>query len=251
MLPLLPLQNIGAYTDYVAYLVGGCVALALLGYVVITHGRTGREGDERAHEQAVADGIDDLTTSEQLVIREPDQDGAAVDLDYLATTETTQLRRWRWLQWLRRRAPYWHTVIHARPIEDADGRTIHVASVDGRLLAHRDPDALVEDALLVVEKKQARDRIPATMAEWYADDIRDGFIDIRESKARVRGDCLTRIQSNMRKNEELPVEDLRERLVYDAGFRYPRSVVREKLRDLLNDDVRMRKDGTLVWQHYG
>lgn len=247
---LLPLQNIAAYSDYVAYTVGGVVVLALVGYVLLTRGRTGRQDDERAHEKAIANGIDSLPATEQLTVRDGPED-MDVDFNYIATTETKRKWRWRPAQWLRRRPGVPGYPVHAAPIEDADGRTIHIASCNGRLLAHRDAEALEEDARTVVEADLNGDRVPATFSERYAEDIQDGFVDVREAKARVQGDCLTRIQSNMRKNEELPLDELRERLVYDQGFRYPPEVFDRKLRDVLNDDVRLRKDGTLVWQHYG
>lgn len=90
----------------------------------------------------------------------------------------------------------------------------------------------------------------ATVSEYYYDDIREGRVDIAESRARLRGDVKTRIQSNLRREQTLPCVKLVDRLVYDRGFRYPKEVVEQKLGELAGRDIFEYKDGTLEWQRY-
>jgi hypothetical protein len=143
-------------------------------------------------------------------------------------------------------------VIHGRRIEDADGDSIHVLSIDRERLAHRDLDQLLADAEIVLEARLERERVPATKSERYYEDMVDGFVDIREFERRIEGDCYTRIEANMKKNERLDENELRERLVYDSGFRYPKSVFVRKLRQRIeNGDIRrIPETGELVWEHY-
>lgn len=239
--------SMAAYTNYVAYGVGGLFALLVIAYAVFTR-NAGREDDERDQEKAIASGLRTLTRTQQTTTREPDA-GFLNDVDWLARETRPAKRRRRPWQWLRRRWPRGITT-HACRIEDADGRPLHVASIDGERLAHRDRDALLEDVGTVAAAKANFDTPPATMSERYYDDITDGFVDIDETRSRVRGDCLLRIQSNMRRNEELGRQELYDRLVFDKGFRYPPEIVHEKLEQLTSRDLRLRKDGTLTYQRF-
>lgn len=239
--------DLAAYTQAVATGAGVLFVSIVIGYAVMTR-NAGREGDELSHERAVNKALDDLSTSKQTVASEPDL-GFINDIEYLASRRRPAGRVKRLRQWFRRRLPR-GLVAHGWVIEDADGRNIHVASVNGRRLAHRDVDALVEDAQTVVSALANHETPPATMSEKYYTDIIDGFVDIEDTRARVRGDCQTRIEANMRRNEELDHEELFDRLVYDRGFRYPPEIVATKLDELEGRVIRQRKDGSVTYQHF-
>lgn len=80
------------------------------------------------------------------------------------------------------------------------------------------------------------------------EELQAGRVDFVKLERSVRGDCLTRLKSNLRRNDEVVLEDLWERFVYD--FRYPPDVVREKVEQIDGRDARRTKEGTLVWQQY-
>jgi hypothetical protein len=141
-------------------------------------------------------------------------------------------------------------VAHAAPVTDADGRPIYVVWLNGHRLAHRDPDALLEAVSTVAAALATHDDVPATFAEYYFADVQDGYVDLDRSRARLHGDCKTRIQSNLKRETTFAREELIERFVHESRFRYPREVVESKLAELVGRDIREYKDGTLEWQRY-
>lgn len=243
---LVPLaSNIGAFSDYVAYGLGAVVVLVtvLMWWSSRTAGVT---DEEQAHIDAVESGLKHLDHTAQ--VRTDDPETLVDELRSYVTEPTKAWWRDRARNWLYRRIPP-NLVGHAMPITDANGETIHVASVNGRRLAHRDADKLAEDIETVATAIQQREDVPATFSEWYYQDITEGYADLYDSKSRVRGDCKTRLRENMRRNEQLPRDDLVEKFVYE--FRYPPDVVEEKLDQLIRRDLRETKDGVIRYQRYG
>lgn len=244
---VLPLTTVAEYSETVALGVGILFVALVVGYAIVSRS-AGREADEWEQEQAVNGGLSKLSHSEQATADSVDT-GFLNDLAWLCETSQTVSRRTRLRQWCRRQVPR-GLVGHGRRIEDADGRPIHIISINGRRLAHRDPDALLEDAETVSTAVADVGTPPATLSERYYDDIVDGFVDIEETKSRVRGSCQTRIEANMRRNRNLDYEELYDRLVFDDGFRYPPAMVHEKLEQLEGRDIRRRKDGTVTYQRF-
>lgn len=245
-------SSVAGYTDTVAYGFGALIVLATVAYWAVTR-RIGREDDEASHEKATGDAVDRLAKTRQVSVGRTETDGFSSGVAIEVQNDNT-VSRWRYphtrlLQWARRRLPV-GLVAHAMPFTDGDGRTVYLVSVNGRRLAHRDSDALLEDVETVAQAIADDERVPATFSEYYYRDLADGYADLQQTRARVRGDCKTRIQSNMRRKGTLPRAELVETLVYDRGFRYPRDVVEEKLRELVGRDIRRYKDGTLEWQRF-
>ena len=254
MLLQLGADSVGGYAETVAYAVGALYVLAAVGYRLVTRG-AGRQGDERSHEKAVSRALDrrfrrtELTRARQAAADRDDPGALLSQLDRLLGMDDRVRWRKRVRQWLRRRHPALLTA-HALTFQDADGVPLFVVSLNGRRLAHRDREALLADVETVAEALADHETPPATVSEYFYDDIRDGRVDLEETRKRIRGDVKTRIQANLRREETLPRRKLVERLVYDRGFRYPREVVESKLAELVGRDIREYKDGTLEWQRY-
>jgi len=241
-----------------AYVLGGLFGLGVIAYFIATRA-VGREGEERAHEKTIGKQLKAMTQT-PVATAGGDIDSFMTDMAQL-TEQTTLVGRerfWHYLTRGKRRLRVRHALRravsrvygHGRPVTDADGQTIHVASVCGRLLAHRDHDELLEDIETVARAEQQGETPPATFSEYYAQDIRDGRVDIDATRSRVRGDCKTRLQENLAREGDLDRAELVETMVYESGFRYPRHVVEQKLGELLGRDVREHKDGRLEWQRF-
>lgn len=241
------MAEVGVYAQFLAKSVGVVFVLLVLGYVYQTR-NTGRERDEADHEKAVNKGLRKLSRTRLIQIDEPGA-GFRHYLEWLAEHGEAVNRRKRVKQWVLRRHPR-RIDIHGAPIEDADGRTIHVISIDGRRLAHRNLTQLTDDVETVAEALVRFETPPATMSERYYQNIVDGFVDVHEARARVRGDCHTRIESNMRRNKELDYEDLYDRFVFDPGFRYPPEILEAKLDELEGRIIRQKKDGTITYNRF-
>jgi len=243
-----PLQAGTEFSQDLARLVGGVLLLGVVVYWWVTRS-AGRVGEERTNEGLVSDGLSALPKTPVVTAKSDEElESFLSDLDYLAQQTDVGTRRDR----VRNRLRSFGSPVagHAVPVEDADGRIIHLASVSGLTLAHRDPEVLMVDVRRVAEARLAGERVPATFSEYYACDVAEGRVDINETRSRVRGDCKTRIQDNMAREGELDKGALVDRLVYGSGFRYPRNVVDEKLSELISRDIREHKDGTLEWQRF-
>lgn len=247
------LQTLGGYADSLALLLGVLAVLVVLVLAWSTR-HAGREGDERAHEKAVTRGLRGLDGTQQAYLHPGRDDGYDradwVDDIQALPTWGQELRRHRLRNWLRRRRGRWGSAIYAqgRSFEDADGRPLLVVSVNGHRLANRDSQALADDAETVAAAIEAGDRIPPTVSEYFYDDIREGRVDLQRSRSRIHGDCLTRAKANLKREENLPQDELVERFVYD--FRYPKDIVERVLGRLLGRELRITKDGTVKYQRY-
>lgn len=243
------LQSVGGYSQVLAQLVGGLMIVGVILYWYVTR-RAGREGSEWDHESHIDSELGKIPkTPVAIADAETEFETMMSDVDYL--TEVTDLggvrsRIGNWFRRVRASGVY----VHACPITDANGNTIHVASVNGHKLAHRDRHELLEDIETVATACLKGEQPPATFSEYYFRDITDGFVDIESTYSRVRGDCKTRIQENMQREGELPKEELIHTFVYESGFRYPKRVVEEKLAELISRDIRQHKDGRLEWQRF-
>lgn len=229
----------------IAFLFGAGVGAVTLLFVIAGsiagYLRAGRDSMQRKHQKAVKRDLDQLEETERASY---DGEGLDADLQYLCSMVRPASRTERWRHRLTNR----DITIRGCPGEDAHGQRYYLAEVDGTLLAHRDLDALIEDAQTVADAALHGHEVPATLSEYYADELRAGRVDYSDVERSVRGDCLTRLKSNLRRNDEVDLEDLWERFVYD--FRYPPSVVQEKVEQIDGRDARRTKEGTLMWQRY-
>ncbi len=141
-------------------------------------------------------------------------------------------------------------IVRCLQTTDADGQRLYLVEIDDIRLAHREQQKLKEDVLTVMRAIRTNDDPPATVSEWYAQDIQEGRVDLERSLDRARGDCKLRLEENLKRRGELDIQALYRRLVHDEGFRYPPEIVVEKLDQLLDRDVRLHQDGTLRYQRY-
>jgi hypothetical protein len=221
-------------------IIGGGLLLAVIGGSVLGYIRGGRESLQRRHQKAVRKDLKTLGKTERATY-----DGSLqADLEYLCTGVRSVGR----LQRLRQRLPSRGVSIRGCPGTDATGQRYYLAKIEGMLLAHRDLEELVVDARRVADAEREGKDVPATLSEYYADELVAGRVDYADLEGSVRGDCLTRLKSNFRRNGEVDAETLWNRFIYD--FRYPPDVVREKLDQLEGRDIRKTKDDTYVWQRY-
>jgi hypothetical protein len=229
----------------IAYLtgaiIGGGLLLAVIGGSILGYLRGGRETLQRRHQKAVRGDLKTLGKTERA-----SYDGGSLqaDLEYLCTgvRSVGRLRR------LRQSFPQRGVTVRGCPGEDATGQRYYLAKIEDTLLAHRDLAELVGDAERVATAEADGDTPPATLSEYYADELVAGRVDYADLEGSVRGDCLTRLKSNLRRNGEVEVETLWNRCIYD--FRYPPDVVSEKLDQLEGRDIRKTKEDTYVWQRY-
>jgi len=218
-----------------AAVIGGVALLVALSRIVAAQLSAGKTDAQRAHEKAVKGDLRALKKASSTPIDEVTR----IDLEYLPTQRETEKRRDR-----ARPTPTGPPVVRGWKATDANGAPIYLLSVGGHRLAHRELDALVADAVTVIEA----DGEPPTLSEYYYDDVAQGLVDIDETRRRVRGDCLTRIRENARREGEVEREKLVRMCVEE--FRYPREVVEEKLDQLEGRDLRTTKDGQLRNRRY-
>lgn len=230
----------------IAYLVGavagGGLLLVALGFVILGYLRAGRDSLQRRHQKAVRSDLKTLGKTQRASYN---GDSLQADLEYLCGMVRPETRRNRWLH---RLFGGDDVTLRGCPGEDATGERYYLAKVEDTLLAHRDLSALVEDAQRVAEAELHGHPVPATLSEYYAEELVAGRTDYTDLERSVRGDCLTRLESNLRRNGEVDAETLWDRFIYD--FRYPPDVVREKLDQIEGRDARKTKDDTYVWQRY-
>lgn len=227
----------------VGAIIGGGFLLVVVGWFVVAYLRAGRDSLQRRHQKAVRSDLKTLKRTQRAAYN---GESVAADLQYLCAMVRPASRRARWRN---RLTPMPGAVaIRGCPGEDAEGQRYYLASIDGTTLAHRDLDALVEDAERVADAKLHNQQVPGTLSEYYAQELIAGRVDYAALERSVRGDCLTRLQSNLRRNDEVDLEDLWERFVYD--WRYPPNIVREKIEQIDGRDARQTKEGTLSWQRY-
>jgi hypothetical protein len=242
-------QTAAGYAESLALILGGLFVLIPVLYLLATWA-PGREGDERRHEKAITKELRWFGATEQRRIREAGH-AARIECKRLADSRSKARYRDRPGNWLRRRVSPSTVIVHGRRITDANGDDIYVLWIDHYQLAHRSLEQLLEDAETVIEHRLDRTRVPATKSERYYQDMTEGYVDIEDFQKRLQGDCYTRIESNMKKNGRLDEDDLRERLVYDDGFRYPPEVFNQKLRQRIGNDIRrIPESGELVWERF-
>lgn len=232
-------------TDF-AWLFGaalaGTVLLAVIAGIIRGYLTAGREKLQRQHQKAVKS---DLKTLKKTQPASYNGDSLEADLEYLCSMVRPESRRERWRHRIQERPD---VPVKGCPGEDATGNRYYLASVDGHILAHRDLPELIDDAETVADAILHGRDVPATLSEYYAEELRAGRVDYWELERSVRGDCLTRLRANLERNEEVDLEDLWDRMVYD--FRYPPDVVVEKVEQIDGRDARRTKEGTLSWQRY-
>lgn len=115
-------------------------------------------------------------------------------------------------------------------VDDANGETIYVSTVEGIHLARRDPSALLADMSIVHDSGRP------TFAEYYYEDVVRGLVSLEESRARLDADCRLRITANLRdkvrkSREGISAVDMRREHVDD--FRYPPETYDASLRQLV------------------
>lgn len=217
------------------------IAIWLIGYGWLRGGET---VEQTRHRKTVKKSMKKLSKTEPATYDSPS--GLEADIRYLCGTRRrgTIVQRLRHRLRLPARAPS----VRAMPCPDADGATFYVVSIGGHRLANRYVDQLVEDAQRVGPAIADGDDPPPTVSEYYYHDCLKGLVDYHDTEQRVAGDCLTRIKSNVREQQELEEAKLINRCIQD--FRYPPSLVREKIDQLEGRSIRRTKDGTLVWKRY-
>ena len=222
-------------------LVGLVVAIWLIGYGWL---RAGETVAQTRHRKSVKKSLKPLSKTEPATY--DGQAGLEADIRYLCRTR----RRGTFLQRLRHRLrlPLRAPSVRAIPCSDADDATFYVASIGEHRLANRSVDRLIEDAQRVAPAIAEGDDPPPTVSEYYYKDCRKGLVDYHDTEQRVAGDCLTRIKSNVREQQELEEAKLVNRCIQD--FRYPPSLVREKIDQLEGRSIRRTKEGMLVWKRY-
>lgn len=242
------LQASNPFAQNAAYVVGAVVLAVTLG-VYVWQRRAGPTADERRHTASVDESLTQLTQVRPIFINEyPAVEDVWIEVGHRLGGQIP-VPRWKAVI-LRLRARFGGRAIRCLQATDADGERLYLVEVDGRLLAHRDQEALKEDVLTVLRAIRTGDTPPATMSEWYANDVREGRVDFERSEKRARGDCELRLQENLKREGELDIQQLYRRLVHDDGFRYPPEIVGSKLDQLLDRDVRLHRDGTLRYQRY-
>lgn len=241
------LATANGYSDALGYAVGTLFVLVAL-WMWVRQRRAGASDSERRHQAAVTDGVDKLDAALPIYVDDyPSRESA---LDSARAGDVADLsRRERWRYRWDHLAADCPTLRYVR-VEDADGRPIYLTDVSGYRLAHRRRSTLREQIDTVLDALEDDSDVPATMAEYYYRDVVEGRVDLDRSQSRVRGDAKTRIESNIAREGDLDVSELAETLVFEDGFRYPPHVVEAKLRELLDRDIRARKDGTVVYQRY-
>lgn len=219
--------------------------LALFSAVTFVIGAWKRGGQppmQRRHRKAVKKDIKLLSKTEPAAVDSVRQ--GVLDLEYLCPRREVVSHRRR----LKHRLFDRGVMVRGMRGEDANGEKYYLAEVDGRGVANRRLEPLVRDAKTLLQASLRGEDPPGTLSEYYFGELQEGRVDYDDLERSVRGDCLTRLKSNLRRNGELDLSKLRDRFVTD--FRYPPSVVDEKLRQLTGRDVRSTKDDTLVWQRY-
>lgn len=242
------LQTDNPFAQDAAAFVGGAVLLATI-VVYLWQRRAGPTAEERRHTASVEDSLTQLKQVHPIFVNDyPAVEDVWIEVGHRLGGQIP-MPRWKAL-FVRIRARLGGRAIRCLQATDADDQRLHFVTIDGRLLVHRDQEALKEDVLTVLRAIRTGDTPPATMSEWYARDVREGRVDFERSKDRARGDCELRLQENLKREGELDIQQLYRRLVHDDGFRYPPEVVGTKLDQLLDRDVRLHRDGTLRYQRY-
>lgn len=129
-------------------------------------------------------------------------------------------------------------------LEDADGGVIHLATVNGVHIAHRDKESLFNDFRHVVDTGKP------TLSEYYRKDLREGLVDIDDTVPRLAADCKLRIEANLRESMErdesgIDASEMRRKHVDE--FRYPDYVYDESLSQLESEGVIQQVGNELVY----
>lgn len=156
--------------------------------------------------------------------------------------------RYRFIDlWSTRDEIKYHVGVACYPeLEDADGDPIYHARVFGRDLGHRNPGCLIRDIERVIEALFHAEKPPATMSEYYWDDVKRGTVDIEQTKRELRGDVLTRIRATFRANGgEFSDTVVDEELADD----YPREAIDATMETLYESSDVSHRDGKYI--HHG
>jgi hypothetical protein len=156
--------------------------------------------------------------------------------------------RYRFMDfWYRREKtdPYVSVACYPQ-LEDADGRPLYHARIYGVDLGHRNLNQLLEDIETVADAYFDGDDPPATMSQYYWDDVLRGTVDLDATTRELRGDVLTRIRASFRANGgELSDTAVDEELIQE----YPRNAIDGALRMLYEDGEISYGDGRYI--HHG
>lgn len=131
-------------------------------------------------------------------------------------------------------------------LEDADGDALHHARIFGVDLGHRDLDALLRDIEIVAEAYFEGDDPPATMSQYYWDDVLRGTVDLDESKRELWGDVLTRLKASFHANHGVLSSHA---IDHELTQEYPRPAVDAALREMYKDSNVSYRDDQFI--HHG
>jgi len=231
-----------------SYAVGGAVII-ITAIAWYWQRRAGPTAEERKQMAAIEEGFSQVNRVEPIFIADyPAVEDVWIEIGHRLGGQIPMPRRRAVLA--RVRSLTGGRIVRCLQTTDADGQRLYLVEIDGIRLAHREQKALKTDVLTLLRAIRTGADPPATISEWYAEDIQEGRVDFDRSLNRARGDCKLRLEENLKREGELDIEELYHRLVHDEEFRYPPDVVAEKLDQLLDREVRLHRDGTLRYQRY-
>lgn len=129
-----------------------------------------------------------------------------------------------------------------------DGGLVYIARIERTRLIATDGDQLVEDIERTVRAIRPGRPVPGTLSAFADTHARDGCLATEEVRPRCRGDCMMRLQHNLRKLERMDEHTVLDKYVIEMG--YPEAIVRDRLAAMDGEEVRM-EDEIIVWQGPG
>jgi hypothetical protein len=147
-------------------------------------------------------------------------------------------RRWR------ARISWWRSGpgvrFRATKITDHTGQPLYVAEIEGKHLANRHVEELIQDLEAVASAALGgaavggraanatdRDRVPGTPSEYFYRDLTDGFGDQQESMQRMYNDCRRTMEANIHRSGGFDVRELIDGI--EQEHRFPREAALAEL----------------------
>lgn len=140
--------------------------------------------------------------------------------------------------------------VHLRPytLEDRDGLEIYACDVDGRTLANRDVDDLLDDVTDAVASMHDRGhRRELTYSDYYGELIDRGIVDDESVRKSLRGEIKADIRSSIARSGGRPPRVDAELLKDKMRSRYPNDAFEEVLSELYRRGEVYRFDDELVY----